>query len=594
MKEKLSALLIVLVFFSFVSFLILSTNRKTVLNVITPTIVQIDLNNNHIADDNETICIPKLKTYTSNLSKYHDEVKDIPFEEGIAIGYLSDEFAHTKLDAKDVKIKFTAEKNSECRFAEIITENGNYSDLLRNSGFAVEDNKPVNETKFKEIKSKADKLRLVIYNHKSDKFHTLTCKYGKIAHDAVILSKKDLPKGANTCKFCHIVPKTSKKHSNTTDTPITAPNIITNGNIKIIQTDFTKILKPDKNCNHAVCKEFVTLINNADNSIDIALYGWTNIPKVRKSIENAIARGVKVRVIYDTKTAPANYYPDTDEFVNTFENKRSDRIEGSLSMTNALMHNKFAVFDSQKVFTGSMNFSETGFSGFNQNNVVIINAPLAAKVYETEFEQMFNGKFHNLKSKTVNNAFNLSDGSKISIYFSPQDKGISTKVLPLVKSAKHKIYMPAFVITHKTLTSALIEAFKRGVDVKVIIDATNLHARNSTVATLRANGIPVKVENYAGKMHSKIIIIDEKYVVTGSTNFSNSGENKNDENMIIIENPKIAKFYDDFFIYLWSRIPDKYLKFNPPAESKYSIGSCSDGIDNDFDGKIDSADEGCR
>ncbi len=35
-------------------------------------------------------------------------------------------------------------------------------------------------------------------------------------------------------------------------------------------------------------------------------------------------------------------------------------------------------------------------------------------------------------------------------------------------------------------------------------------------------------------------------------------------------------------------------KLNPPAESKYSIGSCTDGIDNDFDGKIDAADEGCH
>ena len=95
-------------------------------------------------------------------------------------------------------------------------------------------------------------------------------------------------------------------------------------------------------------------------------------------------------------------------------------------------------------------------------------------------------------------------------------------------------------------------------------------------------------------MHSKIIIIDKKYVITGSTNFSNSGENKNDENMIIIENQKIAKFYADFFEYLWSKIPDKYLKFNPPAESKYSVGSCTDGVDNDFDDKIDTKDEGCH
>ena len=46
---------------------------------------------------------------------------------------------------------------------------------------------------------------------------------------------------------------------------------------------------------------------------------------------------------------------------------------------------------------------------------------------------------------------------------------------------------------------------------------------------MRNAKIPVKVENYAGKVHSKSIIIDDKYIVAGSMNFSNSGENRNDE-----------------------------------------------------------------
>ena len=592
MKEKLSAFLIIILFLGFAAFSFLSTNRKTVLNIITPVMFQIDLNNNRIVDDNETICIPDVTTYTSNLSAYHDEIKGIPFKEGVAIGYLADEFARSMLESKDVKLKFTGNSTPQCRMAEIYTENGSYSGLLKNSGFAIINGKPYNNAAFEQVKQKANNLRLVIYNHNSSKYHKLDCKYGKIAHDAVILTTRDLPTEAKACKFCHIKPEQSAKKASKTIT--TAPNIITDGNIKIILTDFTKILKPDKNCTHEVCREFVSLVDNSKTSIDIALYGWTNIPKVRNAIENAIKRGVTIRVIYDTKTSPGNYYPDTDEFVKIFENKRSDRIEGSSKLTNALMHNKFAIFDKEKVYTGSMNFSHTGFSGFNQNNVLILNAPVVAKIYTDEFEQMYNGKFHSLKAKTSNNSLILSDGSKITILFSPQDKGISSGVVPLVNSAKHNIYIPAFLITHKPLTNALIAAHKRGVNVKIIIDATNTGTRNSTLIPLRTAGVPVKVENYAGKMHSKSIIIDNKYIVTGSTNFSNSGENKNDENMIIIENPKIAKFYADFFEYLWAKIPDKYLKFNPPAESKYSIGSCSDGIDNDFDGKIDAADEGCH
>ena len=111
---------------------------------------------------------------------------------------------------------------------------------------------------------------------------------------------------------------------------------------------------------------------------------------------------------------------------------------------------------------------------------------------------------------------------------------------------------------------------------------------------MRDNGILVKTENYAGKLHSKSIIIDDKYVVIGSMNFSYSGNYKNDENLVLIKNREVAVFYRKFFEYLWGKIYNFWLTHDVSAESIYSIGSCSDGIDNDFDGKIDSQDEGCQ
>ena len=154
--------------------------------------------------------------------------------------------------------------------------------------------------------------------------------------------------------------------------------------------------------------------------------------------------------------------------------------------------------------------------------------------------------------------------------------------------------MPAFLITHNELSKALVKAKQRKVDVKIIIDANSVTTRNTKHQVLRQNNIPLKTENYAGKLHSKSIIIDDEYIITGSMNFSNSGENKNDENLLIIKNTKLAKKYKAYFLYLWSKIPDIYLTRNARAESKDSIGSCEDGIDNDFDGLIDAKDTGCR
>ena len=257
------------------------------------------------------------------------------------------------------------------------------------------------------------------------------------------------------------------------------------------------------------------------------------------------------------------------------------------------MHNKFIIIDDTIVVTGSMNFSTTGFSGFNTNSLAVINSKEIANIYKTEFNQMLDGKFSTSKSKHKIKTVKVGN-INITPLFSPQDKGITNYVVPLINNAKSYIYIPAFVITHKGLTQALINAKKRGVDVKIIVDATGLYSTGSKTKLLRDNEIPLKVENYAGKVHSKSLIIDNRYIITGSMNLSKSGESKNDENMLIIEDERLAKYYKEFFEYIWMKIPDKYLKQNIRAESKASIGSCYDGIDNNFDGKIDMEDEGCR
>ena len=163
----------------------------------------------------------------------------------------------------------------------------------------------------------------------------------------------------------------------------------------------------------------------------------------------------------------------------------------------------------------------------------------------------------------------------------------------LIKEAKHYIYIPTFVLTEERIANELIKAKERGVDVKIIMDALNASIRHTKHNELRLGGVLVKTENYAGKMHSKSMIIDDKYTIIGSMNFSNSGENKNDENLIVIKDSDIAKFYKTFFLYQWNKIDNKWLNSNIRAEGKNSIGSCSDGIDNNYDGLIDSEDPAC-
>ena len=585
--SKITIIILILgIFSAFTCFEICRRSEKTVLNVIEPTIIEVDLNGNKIFDAGETVCIEQIEAFTANIAKNQSELSkalNITNQDALKLGYITDEFAEDLLSNKNVKLKFTGKENQNCKFADIYINKQSYKEKLLNSGLGFVNKTPVDDINFKNKLAKARKFNLVILNHKSNKFHTLDCKYGTIAHDAIIIPRKQIPNDAKPCKFCHIDNKSHQSLKTKEHFIPDYPLLISNGSIKMFLTDHSTTLKPDRKCNSPACKEVLNRINSAQNSIDIALYGYDNIPDITNALENAKKRGVKLRIVYDISTK--SYYPETSKLLSL-------AAEISGDSPKVLMHNKFMIFDNKSLITGSMNFSSTGFSGFNTNCIFFINSQEIANIYTEEFNQMLSGKFSIMKTANSRKSIKLGK-SVVTPLFSPKDKIITNNIIPLIESSKNYIYIPAFIITHDALTNSLIRAKHRGVDVKIILDATNTSGSRNKLKVLRMSGIPVKVENYAGKVHSKSIIIDDKYIIAGSMNFSNSGENKNDENVLIVEDERLARHYKGFFEYLWKKIPDKYLK-GVRAEGKYSIGSCTDGVDNNFDGKVDKEDAGCK
>lgn len=599
MKKFTSLFIVVLLLILFVGYNLYSKTSYKVLKVYSPSSIAIDLNNNGKIDGNETLTVNGVECFISKASDMQKELADsigIDEETALAMGYFAETYAKNLLaEKRHVKIK-----NLENGSVEIYFDGKDYAKLINTSAYALKDGKPINEQAFKKQVEIVKKAQLKIYNNKSDKYHRLNCKYGQMAHDAVILPKNQIPKTAKACKFCeNVIKKTKqpkKEDKNTQEKAIikkiTSQSFkISQGNIKLFLTDLTTNLTPHKRCTTDFCTTLAKQINCANSSIDMALYGYTDVVDVTNAINHAIQRGVSVRLVYDVNAQNSNFYPDTFELAKLIPDSKADY--GDSQYQSSIMHNKFFIFDKKTVLTGSANISFTDLSGFNSNAIVLINSPEIAQIYEKEFEQMYNNKFHNKKSKISNKENILLGDSIVSVYFSPTDRIITEKIIPLINNAHKYIYIPAFVITHKRFTQALINAKERGVEIHVILDATNARNQHTTHELLRKNHILVKTENYAGKMHAKSMIIDDNYLVIGSMNFSKSGENKNDENVLIIENPYLTKYYKDFFNYLWKKIPDTWLTKNAASESHDSLGSCFDGIDNDFDGKTDSADTGC-
>ena len=403
--------------------------------------------------------------------------------------------------------------------------------------------------------------------------------------------------------------------------------------IRIVTNSPLVYSSPNSNCDAEICIELLNLINNSKHTIDFAVYGLRGQNEVLNTLIAAKNRGVSIRGVIDKDVRGKTYYSDTYLLEENFDAVKSDyekdlntlsllknkeyadkceRPEGSegplqcfegkgyaskekLKFSGDIMHNKFFIIDGEYIWTGSANLSDTGTGGYNANVVASIKSKYLAEYYLIEFEQMFNdGSFHRSKKKLKKQEIKTDiDGQEIELFFSPQGYAMYRGVIPLIKEANKSIDISMFFFTHKNVSKELVAAKNKGINVRVIIDATSATNGYSKHQYLRDNGISLKVENWGGKMHMKSAIIDKKHLIVGSMNWTSAGESKNDENTLIIKNFKGAPKYQRFYNLMWNSIPDKWLREDPLPESKDSGTSCYDGIDNDFDGKIDTKDQNC-
>ncbi len=143
----------------------------------------------------------------------------------------------------------------------------------------------------------------------------------------------------------------------------------------------------------------------------------------------------------------------------------------------------------------------------------------------------------------------------------------SRKYLPAVKEAlskaKESIYMVMYFVSFdpnskqspvNDLVTEIVNAHKRGVKVKVILDQNinfadwEREGKNDVFfAYLKKQGIEVYYENIYVVTHSKAIIIDGETVILGSANWTESSLRRNQESSCLIRSKELAKeFLQDF------------------------------------------------
>lgn len=134
------------------------------------------------------------------------------------------------------------------------------------------------------------------------------------------------------------------------------------------------------------------------------------------------------------------------------------------------------------------------------------------------------------------------------------DPVMDDDLITLIDSATSSIDIAVFSFDKQNIIDALTDAHNRGVTLRMVGDkGVSLNEWSygyeamdnlSIETTLRDNNV---IGQPYGNMHNKFMIIDNQYVFTGSTNFTENGFLVNNNNSVLIESSELANAYSNEF-----------------------------------------------
>ncbi|HLD06358.1 MAG TPA: phospholipase D-like domain-containing protein [Candidatus Nanoarchaeia archaeon] len=244
---------------------------------------------------------------------------------------------------------------------------------------------------------------------------------------------------------------------------------------------------------------------------------------------------------------------------------------------SAFMHNKFCIADRKRVWTGSMN--PTFRDAYtNNNNVLRIEADALAENYEEEFQELWSGDFG--KGEEVRLPLIIAGNRTIANYFCPEDH-CAAQVKKEISRARQSVYFLAFSFTHSGIATELVQKMGEGIEVKGVFEKSQ-NSRHSRKPLLEFQGAEVQWDQNPAFLHHKVFIIDNETVITGSFNPSENADTSNDENILIIRDPLVARRFAEEFRYVWeySLIPQPR-----PAEDIIIAEVLYDPVGSDAEGE---------
>ena len=145
----------------------------------------------------------------------------------------------------------------------------------------------------------------------------------------------------------------------------------------------------------------------------------------------------------------------------------------------------------------------------------------------------------------------ISTLAKTEVYFSLSDNP-QKEIIKNINQAEAFINIAMYIFTDKEIALPLAKAQERGVKVRLYLDKDQVDYKYSQSRFLVQKEIKTRISSNNYIMHHKFAVIDNCLLLTGSYNWTFSANNRNDENLMVIDDPELIEIFQNQFIKLWN------------------------------------------
>lgn len=269
-------------------------------------------------------------------------------------------------------------------------------------------------------------------------------------------------------------------------------------------------------------------------------------PKIAEAIIEARLRGVTIDLVVEQSYLLGGSRPKDLQAALTLGGKHEINrnlftailratVDVKVDFNPDIFHQKFMVLGN-RVLTGSTNFTTTGVTK-NLNHIVVVNSAKVANAYKKEFADINRGNFgkHSTAHGPAPREVDVS-GVRVKPLFAP-DHAPEMEIMKQILKARRRIDFAVFTFSKSSgIDDALIAAKRNGIEINGVLDRRQANQTWAAKDSLKAAGIGLFVAGGGsmGKVHHKLMTIDDQVTIFGSFNYTEPANKSNDENILIV------------------------------------------------------------